>query len=110
MNYTTTSPKHRILLVDDSPSIHEDYRYFLAPSRNDSLASEELELFGDDGSGDAEATDFPGEDFELVSAYQGREALDLVLRAEELGTPFRMAFVDIRMPPGWDGIETIEQM
>jgi len=26
------------------------------------------------------------------------------------GRPYAMAFVDMRMPPGWDGLETIEHL
>ncbi|MEZ5324054.1 MAG: response regulator [Verrucomicrobiales bacterium] len=110
MSYIDISPKHRILLVDDSPSIHEDFRLFLAPAIPDSLAAEERELFGDESSDTADSAEFPGNEFELISAYQGKEALEIVKHAEEMGNPFRMAFVDLRMPPGWDGIETIENL
>ena len=30
----------------------------------------------------------------------------MVCRAVEEGRPYMMAFVDVRMPPGWDGVET----
>ena len=30
--------------------------------------------------------------------------------AREQGRPYAMAFVDMRMPPGWDGVETIEHL
>jgi PAS domain S-box-containing protein len=48
--------------------------------------------------------------FLLDSAYQGNEALNLVQRALAEGRPYAVAFVDVRMPPGWDGIETIERL
>lgn len=48
--------------------------------------------------------------FELVSALQGEEALQLVQQSVEANRPFAMAFVDVRMPPGWDGIETLERI
>ncbi len=44
--------------------------------------------------------------FEVDSAYQGQEGVRLVNRALEGGRPYAMAFVDVRMPPGWDGVET----
>ena len=28
----------------------------------------------------------------------------------EQGRPFALAFIDMRMPPGWDGLETIEHL
>ena len=48
--------------------------------------------------------------FTLDCASQGREALEMVIQARQAGRPFAVAFVDMRMPPGWDGIETIEQL
>ena len=45
-------------------------------------------------------------DFEIDSAYQGREGLAKVEQSLAAGRPYAMAFVDVRMPPGWDGIET----
>jgi YesN/AraC family two-component response regulator len=50
------------------------------------------------------------EGFDLESAYQGEEALEKILQAREQDCPFAVAFVDIRMPPGWDGIETIQRV
>src|SRR5207237_7805350 len=44
--------------------------------------------------------------FEVDSAFQGQEGLTMVLRAQEEGRPYAMAFIDVRMPPGWDGVET----
>lgn len=48
--------------------------------------------------------------FEIGSAYQGQEGLLLVKKALEVGRPYAMAFVDVRMPPGWDGVETTEKI
>src|SRR5581483_11469472 len=44
--------------------------------------------------------------FDLESAYQGQEGLERVKRAVAAARPYAMAFVDVRMPPGWDGVET----
>jgi two-component system NtrC family sensor kinase len=49
-------------------------------------------------------------DFELVSAFQGKDGYDMVVEARAAGRPFAMAFVDMRMPPGWDGLETLENI
>jgi diguanylate cyclase (GGDEF)-like protein len=94
----------RILIVDDTPSIHDDFRKILGPESEGelTLASTEEALFGT-----------PPVDrltFQLDSAYQGREALELVNRALAEGRPYALVFTDMRMPPGWDGIETIEQL
>src|SRR5580658_4919011 len=47
------------------------------------------------------------EKFEVDSAYQGQEGWEKVCAAVKSGTRYAMAFVDMRMPPGWDGVETI---
>src|SRR5205823_3082481 len=48
--------------------------------------------------------------FDVDSAYQGREGLEKVRASIECATPYALAFVDMRMPPGWDGIETIRHI
>ncbi|MBN1553636.1 MAG: response regulator [Phycisphaerae bacterium] len=50
------------------------------------------------------------EAFELDFAFQGQEGLEMVQRALKEHRPYAMAFVDVRMPPGWDGIETIQRI
>ncbi|HEY8360385.1 MAG TPA: response regulator [Ramlibacter sp.] len=97
------TPNRRILVIDDMPSMHQDFRKTLSVGSNEAaLEQMEDELFGI--STPAEAT------FELDSAYQGREGLQRVEAALLAGRPYAMAFVDMRMPPGWDGVETIERL
>jgi len=92
----------RILIVDDNRDIHDSFRRVLcwAPVRPGALEEAESELFGPSA---ARASRQP---FELDSACQGREGLDLVQAALGSRRPYALAFVDVRMPPGWDGIET----
>ncbi|NJL15984.1 MAG: hypothetical protein HC938_01090 [Nitrospira sp.] len=66
---------------------------------------------------DARASLFGGEPllnalvrFDLDYADQGQAGLALVQLARREGRPYAMAFVDMRMPPGWDGLETIEHL
>ncbi|MET1066990.1 MAG: EAL domain-containing protein [Pseudomonas prosekii] len=94
----------RILIIDDTPSIHLDFRKILDPDAHveQSLAGTEEALFG--------ITQPERLTFQLDSAYQGEEALQLVKRARAEGRPYALAFIDMRMPPGWDGLETIEQL
>jgi diguanylate cyclase (GGDEF)-like protein len=94
----------RILIVDDTASIHQDFRKILCADANGEASLESLEetLFG--------TAPKARQAFELDSAYQGEEALDLVNRALTANAPYAMAFIDMRMPPGWDGLQTIEQL
>lgn len=95
----------RILLIDDNHAIHEDYRKILV-GRTDSSELDELgaALF------DSPQVDEKLLNFDVSSAYQGQEGLSLVAEAMATGRPFAMAFVDMRMPPGWDGVETIKRI
>ena len=103
-----SSQKNRILIVDDNAAIHLDFRKLLSSNDEGDLTQAELDLFGETSAalpGSTAATQY-----QIDSAYQGQEALALVEKAMEEGCPYRMAFVDIRMPPGWDGIDTIERL
>lgn len=96
----------RILLVDDTPSIHDDFRKILAAGEaGGGMADARAAFFGgeEDSSGSSE-------DYKLDSAFQGQEGLEKAVAAQEEGRPFAMAFVDVRMPPGWDGVQTIKEL
>jgi two-component system cell cycle sensor histidine kinase/response regulator CckA len=100
------NPNHRILIVDDNPAIHEDFRKILCPTRQGKSEVQNLKAALFDKAAKAATTT----DFELVSAYQGQEAWELARRAAAEGRPFAMAFLDVRMPPGWDGVETAARL
>jgi len=97
----------RILLVDDNPAIHEDFRKVLLDSqvRNDALDDAEAMLFEEKPRPKHQMARFT-----IDSAFQGQEALQKVQKAITEGEPYALAFMDVRMPPGWDGIETIERL
>jgi len=97
----------RILVIDDTPSIHQDFRKLLSPSArpHDALEADEQALFGTKA---ASQTREPL--YEVDSALQGREGLDMVIRALRLKRPYALIFTDMRMPPGWDGVDTIQRI
>jgi two-component system, NtrC family, sensor kinase len=92
----------RILVIDDNPAIHEDFRkiFCAAMPTADALSQSAAAFFGQSELISAAPT------FEMDSAFQGQEALKRVIAALEENRPYAMAFMDVRMPPGWDGIET----
>ncbi|CRL99690.1 Sporulation kinase E [Pseudomonas sp. 24 E 1] len=98
-------PNRRILLIDDTPSIHDDFRKILVPTveSNPLLDDMESALFGDTAKAQAQV-------FELHSAYGGEEGLGLLTTAMAEKRPYALAFVDMRMPQGWDGARTIEAL
>jgi signal transduction histidine kinase len=93
---------HRILVIDDNKSIHEDFRAILAKPKalSNDMAEAEAALFGDA----MPQMEYP--EFQINSAFQGQEGLDLIEKSLQEDHPYSMAFVDVRMPPGWDGVET----
>jgi CheY-like chemotaxis protein len=92
----------RILVIDDNEAIHQDFRKIFAVKTDEDVALDEARaaLFGSESNTD----NVP--EFQLDSAFQGEEGLRMVRRAIAEGRPYALAFVDGRMPPGWDGIET----
>ncbi|TNF83016.1 EAL domain-containing protein [Pseudomonas sp. ICMP22404] len=104
MNPMSVPANRRILVVDDTPAIHQDFRKILSPGNgsDDSLDDTESLLFGTPQVNRLQ--------FQIDSAYQGEEALELVKRAQAEGQPYALVFADMRMPPGWDGLQTIERL
>jgi diguanylate cyclase len=96
----------RVLTIDDNPAIHEDFKKILSRDTNadTALAAEEALLLGEVPP---QNEDSP---FELHSALQGEAGVELARRARVEGRPFAVAFIDMRMPPGWDGLKTIEEL
>jgi two-component system, sensor histidine kinase and response regulator len=97
----------RVLVIDDQESIHEDFRKIIGPEEHDDRAinEEAAALFGE-----SVIEEEAGERFEIDSAHQGEEGLALVEQALRDGRPYPLAFVDVRMPPGWDGVETVQRI
>lgn len=103
---TEGQTQRRILVVDDDPAILKVWRRVLgtrtAPSSLDHL---EKKLFG--ATPPAAPTDAG---FAIDTASQGMEGYQKVVSALEEDRPYTFALVDMRMPPGWDGLETILHM
>jgi signal transduction histidine kinase/two-component SAPR family response regulator len=106
MNNISAEKNHRVLVIDDNRAIHEDFRKILSSDANPGpdLDTTEAALFGTSTSVASQIQ------FEVDSAYQGQEGVALVKTALAAGRPYAMAFVDIRMPPGWDGVETTQKI
>lgn len=100
-----------ILIVDDNYSIHRDYQAVLQPDQRDENEDtlDELEQLL---HGESVPTPTPPRqrNFELQSTFQGEDAHELVGRHLKKGVRYPLAFVDMRMPPGWDGLETIQRI
>lgn len=99
----------RIMLIDDNPDIHQDVIKVLTMSNRNtsSFNNTEAILFGEEELKPARCY-LP--EFIFDTASQGQEGVHKIKLATEQGKPYALAFVDIRMPPGWDGIETIQHI
>ncbi len=104
---------NRILIVDDNIDIHADFRKVLSSSKlkklNKALYALESSLFEEREESLSESL-ASTIDYEIDSAYQGREALDMIVAAEEEGRPYAVVFTDVRMPPGLDGVQLVTQI
>jgi predicted signal transduction protein with EAL and GGDEF domain len=100
----------RILIIDDNEAIHGDFGKILgefAAASSKSLAGAKAALFDDV---EEIATEAVALQFDIGHAMQGETALGMVLAALKEGNPYAMAFLDMRMPPGWDGLQTIHEL
>jgi len=107
MNVKTTK-RWRVLAIDDNPSIHEDFKKVLVPQKSsNALLESEALLFGTDPKESAANDRFQ---YSIDTALQGQDGLEMVRKALEEGRPYSAALVDVRMPPGWDGVETAQRI
>ncbi|MGQ3890179.1 EAL domain-containing protein [Legionella sp. CNM-1927-20] len=100
--------QNKVLLVDDNQAIHEDFYKIL------NVKNEKADSFQETFNNLFNSANLPetreAQTITLHSAFQGQEALQLVKKAIETDEPYALAFVDIRMPPGWDGVLTIKKL
>jgi len=109
MNVFEPKLTNRVLVVDDDAMLIGEYlrclgEDFEPDSATTTLGDLEKVLFG-------EETDERGAiAFEVHSRNQGEAAVEAVQLATLKGEPFAIVFLDIRMPPGMDGMEAAKQI
>ena len=112
--------KSRVLLADDNAEVIDAYQTILAESSDDTqnCKNSVLAMFDTPSETDIQIAekkppldeDLEDIDFQLVSCSQGADAIDQVAQSLDSQKQFAVAFIDMRMPPGIDGLETIKQM
>ncbi|WP_417730272.1 ATP-binding protein [Rosistilla oblonga] len=105
---TIEQPKPRIIVIDDNPAIHDDFHKILVSEGDGQELLDAASAFFGDETPPPTASDKL--DVQLDSAYQGEEGYRKVRDATAAGRPYTLAFCDMRMPPGWDGLTTIENL
>lgn len=96
---------NRILCIDDDSGVQEAYSASLAPQQNELDHDLLFDLLGEEDLHEGNS-----EEFELTLCSQGEEGASEVQKSLDQGRPFAIAFIDIRMPPGWDGLETAKEI
>jgi two-component system sensor histidine kinase/response regulator len=105
MNNPQPEKNLRVLVIDDNESIHADFKKILTKGGGSGkVEAMEEALFGEAAEKSRAVS------FEVDSAHQGQEGFEMVQRALNEGRPYAMAFIDVRMPPGWDGVETTSRI
>lgn len=101
----------RILVTDDQPEVVEDYLRILKSRKvtGDELDALERDLFGET-SGDNPGSQASEIQYNVSTARQGEEAISRVKKALEEDDPFAVAFLDVRMPPGIDGVHAAREI
>ena len=106
---TSSTNNLRIIIIDDNPEIHKDFIKILATDQSSVEVLDDLEkaLFAQE---DIKPAQLILPHFEIDTVSQGQEGVEYIKKALKEGKPYALAFVDVRMPPGWDGIETIKHI
>ncbi|MEO5970687.1 MAG: ATP-binding protein [Bdellovibrionia bacterium] len=103
----------KILIIDDNADIHNDFKkILLLKTKSTSSKFSELgkQLLEDSDSNLPLVQKGIQPEYLIDSAYQGEEGYEMAKSAFAAGKPYALAFVDVRMPPGWDGIKTTEHI
>ena len=98
---------YRVLVVDDEAGIHSDFKDMLNPNGTQTLTDQLAASLLDEDSENKTAFLPP---FELLHATSGEEAYDIIRAGKESNRPIAVAYIDVRMPPGIDGVEAIRRI
>jgi diguanylate cyclase (GGDEF)-like protein/PAS domain S-box-containing protein len=98
----------RILIIDDNASVLEVFHKILvgeSEGSSEALDALEASVF---------ATEVPTAQkqhrFVVDGVQDGEQGCNNAREARSKGHPYAVAFVDMRMPGGWDGLKTIEAL
>lgn len=103
----TNKQSFRILVIDDNKAIHQDFIKILMLANPELQALDALDerLFEE-----KKTSEVPIPEFHIDTASQGQEGVEYIKKALAENDPYVIAFVDVRMPPGWDGVETVKHI
>lgn len=91
---------NRVLIVDDQEEIHQDFEEMLNPFKSDTSTDDLAKAF----ESYVDESFLP--EFDLLHAMSGKEAYNKIEESLKADLPIAVAYMDVRMPPGFDGVET----
>jgi len=103
VNTDTSEDRIRVLIADDDEHILECYK----EAFNDADTTEHMKALDalDAELFDSEEDIPEAPNFDIVSCSQGQDAIEAAKEAANDGHPFDVVILDVRMPPGIDGVE-----
>ncbi|STX40454.1 regulatory protein (GGDEF and EAL domains) [Legionella donaldsonii] len=108
---TIATKDMKILIIDDNPAIHSDFIKILSTKNSaENVEDAALDSFEKQMFGLQKKPESSLPKFRIVTATQGQDGVAKIAEALHDNDPYALAFVDIRMPPGWDGIETTKKI
>lgn len=100
-----------VLVIDDEEMVRDNIEEILTPARvnreQEAMSQAASILFDTVAASPAVRKGTPN--FIVHKAANGMEGVEMVKKAVEQGQPYAVIFLDMRMP-GWDGMETAEQI
>jgi len=102
-----------VLVIDDEEMVRDNIAEILTPPRmnpeQDAMSQAASILFDTVTAPAPAARRGNAPNFVVHKASNGMEGVEMVKKAVEEGNPYAVIFLDMRMP-GWDGMETAEQI
>ncbi|MDD2480410.1 MAG: response regulator [Victivallaceae bacterium] len=103
----------RVLIVDDQSDLREQLAQLLLSSGRQNktarlVKSMRARLMGFSDGAEKDHDALPN--YDIDTAGQGQEAYEMVQAALNQNAPYAVMFLDMRMPPGWDGLKTAQEI
>ena len=101
--------QYRIIAIDDEQSILDYYQEVLCGSSEGSIEDEFNALLEDSGFSSGDESN-KSVQFDLTTTISGEVGFNHIKQGLKEGHPFAVAFIDMRMPGGWDGLHTAKEV
>lgn len=97
-----------IIFIDDENDILESYKSIFNIESTNELQGLVENLFGDEPVPNVKRVD--KDKYKVLTASQGEEGIEKIIKEKNDGDAVKVAFIDMRMPPGINGVETAKRI